>query len=470
MIGVRVAVGALAGIAALLLYARLPDRDRRRAYPDRPQAWLGMTGEPAVVIGHVFVSAFFWMTALAVYGFISAGASLLMQEPAVSAVAGTVALAVAWFIARSLLRLGPGALRVPRRPVRTPTEKDRPRVLFIGGSPNQTTQMHQIADQLPEVDAWFTPYYTDNLWFRMALRWGFLEVAIIGYRRRGICLDYLNTHGLQVDLQGERHRYDLVVTCNDQVMPLNLRHAKQVLVQEGIQDPPNWKYHVWKWTRLLPRPVIGTSNFGLSDLFDKFCVASDGYRRHFERLGVKPEKIEVTGIPNFDNFAKFRQNDFPHRDYVLVCTTDARERGADSQRNAVLKEVVAFARDRQLIFKLHPNENFERATQEIHAVAPKALVYTSGSAEEMVANCAVLFTEWSSLTLCGLALDKEVHSHHPIEKVKDLLPLQHNRGAANIADVCRTLLGDRWPTALAHDETTSPASAPSASTENRLHA
>ena len=31
----------------------------------------------------------------------------------------------------------------------------------------------------------------------------------------------------------------------------------------------------------------------------KFCVASEGYRDLFISKGVKPEKIYVTGIPNF---------------------------------------------------------------------------------------------------------------------------------------------------------------------------
>jgi hypothetical protein len=40
----------------------------------------------------------------------------------------------------------------------------RKRVLFICGSINQTTQMHQIASELPEYDHYFTPYYADRIW------------------------------------------------------------------------------------------------------------------------------------------------------------------------------------------------------------------------------------------------------------------------------------------------------------------
>jgi hypothetical protein len=188
-------------------------------------------------------------------------------------------------------------------------------------------------------------------------------------------------------------------------------------------------------------PLAGTATFGLSDRYDRFCVASEGYRRRYEAEGIAREKLVVTGIPNFDDFVRFRDNDFPHRGYVLVCTSDARETLLAVDRPALLKRAVEIAAGRKLIFKLHPNEQVERATREIREVAPGALVLTEGSAEEMVANCDVLITEWSSLTFCGVALGKEVHSLHPLGEVKDLLPLQNGRAAQEIAAVIRELLG-----------------------------
>ena len=445
MILVHALICVFALILAGALFAHTPDPDRRRAYPDQPQAWAGMTGESAFSQYNAYSTALFWAVAAAGYGAAAAGLFAMVPDLVVidTLIAATFGIVLAQVLAQRMLEDGPGAMNTVAPNERQTVNPRRPRVLFIGGSPNQTTQMHQIAERMPQIDAWFSPYFADNPFYRFGIRLGLLESAIIGYRRRGICLDYLNQHGLQVDLQAERNEYDLVVTCNDQVMPAKLARTPTVLVQEGIQDPPNLKFHLWRWTGLVPRPLTGTSTFGLSHAYDKFCVASHGYRRHFEGLGVPAEKLEVTGIPNFDNFAKFHDNDFPHHGYVLVCTTDARETGADGDRNTFLHEVVEFAGDRQLIFKLHPNENFERATAEIHAVAPEALVYTSGSAEEMVANCSVLFTEWSSLTFCGVALGKEVHSHHPLEKVQELLPLQNRQAAANIADICRRVLDER---------------------------
>jgi len=151
----------------------------------------------------------------------------------------------------------------------------------------------------------------------------------------------------------------------------------------------------------------------------------------------------VTGIPNFDDFARFRDNDFPHHGYVLVCTSDGRETMMKVDRPALLERSVELAAGRQLIFKLHPNENAERATREILALAPKALVFADGNAEEMVANCDVLITEHSSLTFCGLALGKEVHTNLPLEQVEALLPVQNRRAAQEIADVIRDVLRAR---------------------------
>jgi len=53
------------------------------------------------------------------------------------------------------------------------------RVLFICGSLNQTTQMHQIARQMPELEARFTPYYCDGF-LELMRRAGLVEFTILG--------------------------------------------------------------------------------------------------------------------------------------------------------------------------------------------------------------------------------------------------------------------------------------------------
>jgi len=318
----------------------------------------------------------------------------------------------------------------------------KPRVLFICGSRNQTTQMHAVAQKLDgEIEAWFTPFYVDGLlrlvrWLRL------MEMTIAGHKLTARCLAYLQEHRLKIDHCGRQGPYDLVVTCQDVMVPANIRGSKILLVQEGMTDPENWVFHLHKrlpW--LVPRWVASTACTGMSDLFTKFCVASPGYRDFFvQKKGANPDKIIVTGIPNFDDCRKHLDNDFPHRGYALVCTSDMRETWRFENRRKFLERCVEYAGGRQLIFKLHPNEKLPRATREIAEVAPGALVYQSGSAEEMIANCDVLVTQFSSVVYVGLALGKQVHSYFDLEELKRLLPLQHGRAADNIGHVCRELL------------------------------
>lgn len=315
------------------------------------------------------------------------------------------------------------------------------RVLFICGSIHQTKQMLAIASQLPDVDAWFTPYYVDGVmeWCR---RRGLIDMTIAGGPWSKLCLEHLQKHGASIDYQGARGGYDLVLTAQDAFVPKNATRSKLLLVQEGMTDPEDFMYRVIKRFPFVPRWLCSTAAFGLSDAYDRFCVGSEGYRDFFARKGVRPEKMVVTGIPNFDDCEKYRANDFPHRDYVLVCTSDARETFKLDDRKKFLREARRIAAGRPMIFKLHPNEKWERATREIRAIAPDALVYTTGSAEEMVANCSVLVVEYSTLSYVALALGKEVHSHFDVDVLRRLLPWQNGgRAAANVARECRQLLG-----------------------------
>ncbi len=441
-------LAALAGAVATVAWIRTPDRDRPRIYPREPERWAGITGKPAP-LRHALGSLLFWAVAVSGLGLTAAVVSLLVPGDVGLAVGAGAIVGAAFALrtARRMLRAGPGGMRWMRRPRKTPVGRV-PRVLFVGGSPNQTGQMLQIARALPEVEAWFTPYYTDWVHQVMLVKGGATEVAINGHKRRGICADTLNARGLRIDLGAERNEYDLWVCPNDAVVPINLARTPMVLVQEGIMEQPNWRTWVWRYTRLMPRPLATTAVFGLTRHYEKFCVASEGYRRQFLAAGIPAEKLVVTGIPNFDDFARFRDNDFPHHGYVLVCTSDGRETMMAVDRPALLKRSVQIAAGRQLVFKLHPNENAERATREILRIAPKALVFADGNAEEMVANCDVLITEHSSLTFCGLALGKEVHTNLPLEQIAALTPVQNRRAAEEIADVVRELLRerDRLPT------------------------
>jgi hypothetical protein len=324
------------------------------------------------------------------------------------------------------------------------------RVLFICGSINQTTQMEQIAAHLHDYSCYFTPYYGDKV-LDLCCRMGLAEFSVMGKKLSRRCLDYLASRGLPTDLKGRRWTYDLIITCSDLVIPKNVAGKGTILVQEGMTDPENLLYRLVKRFRFLPRWLASTAATGLSDRYNFFCVASHGYRDLFIRKGVRPDKLLVTGIPNFDNCARYLDNQFPHRDFVLVCTSDGRETFKTDDRKALIRKAVSIAGERQLIFKLHPNENSKRATREIARHAPGALVYSSGSAEEMVANCDVLVTEYSSTAYVGLALGKEVHSYFDVGELKELLPIQNRAAARNVAEVCRSLLEHRAPALTSGD-------------------
>ena len=315
------------------------------------------------------------------------------------------------------------------------------KILFICGSINQTRQMHQIADELPDYQHAFSPYFDDGI-LEALRRLHLLEFTILGNKLMNRCLAYLEAHDLPVDFQGASQEYDLVVTCSDLVMPRRIRDRRVVLVQEGMTDPENFLYTLTRAIPLLPRWIASTSNTGLSHLYDRFCVASDGYRDLFIRKGVDPRRIVVTGIPNFDNCAQYLNNTFPLRNYVLVCTSDARETFQWENRKTFIRRAVEIAAGRPLIFKLHPNERADRATREIARYAPGALVYAAGNTEEMIANCDVLITRYSSVVYVGLALGKEVHSVFDVEDLRALTPLQNASAARNIAGVCRELVED----------------------------
>jgi hypothetical protein len=312
------------------------------------------------------------------------------------------------------------------------------RILYICGSMNQTTQMHHIANELNEYDSAFTPYYCDGV-LDVVRRYGLIEFSILGNKHIKRCLRYLRDNNLPVDFRGRRGEYDLVVTCSDLIVPDNIRGKRVVLVQEGMTDPDNMFTFLARHLSFFPRWLGSTSTTGMSNQYDRFCVASEGYRDLFIRKGLAAEKIIATGIPNFDNCRKYLNNAFTYSHHVLVCTSDMRETFKYENRKRFILRVLEIAKGKQVIFKLHPNENLKRATAEIQRYAPEAIVFQSGSAEEMIANADVLITRLSSTVFVGLALGKEVYSDFDINYLKRLVPLQHGRAARNIADVCRSV-------------------------------
>jgi hypothetical protein len=316
----------------------------------------------------------------------------------------------------------------------------RKKILFTIGSPNQASQMHQIASQLPDYDCYFSQLYSNHPILRMVKRTGLLDHTILAgeFKRKGDA--YLEKHRLRNDYARSiyRNSYDLVLLCSDLLVTKELKQMKTIWVQEGMTDPITpWG----KLTRRLGLPAYFAKNTafnGSSNLCDVYCAASEGYKEQFSQLGTATSKIVVTGIPNYDNAAALLKNDFPHRGYVMVATSDIRETFNKDDRPAFIRRCVEIAGNRQLIFKLHPNEKKERAVSEIREGAPSALIYTEGNTEHMIANCAELITQYSTVVYIGIALGKKVHSYFDVEQLKRLAPVQNGGISASlIADLCR---------------------------------
>ncbi len=324
------------------------------------------------------------------------------------------------------------------------------RVLLLGGTMNQTTMVHQIGDHLTGCEVRYTPLYVDGV-LGFLVRRGLLDFTPMAGQAKRKTDAYLQAHRLPTDYRGEALDYDLFVTTVDLAWPRNMTGKKVVLVQEGMTDPESWRYHLVR-TLGLPRFLGGTSTTGLSDAYTDFCVMSEGYRDLFIRKGVDPAKIRVTGIPNFDNAAAFLHNDFPHRGYVLAATSCLRETLKHEDRRGFIRKAQRIAAGRDLLFKLHPNENIQRATREIRELAPEALIFADGNTNHMIANCDVLVTKYSSVVFVAVALGKEVHSDLDADTLRRLAPIQNGgTSGQRIAEICLERLGEERLPAMAQE-------------------
>ncbi len=316
----------------------------------------------------------------------------------------------------------------------------RKKILFITGSINQTSQMHQISLQMPEYDCWFSQIFADSPIINMVIDYTpFLDRTVLAGQFKENSENYCLEHGLQVDYKAKKNRYDLVVYCSDLIIPDRMLQTKTLWVQEGMIDELTFISKVVKKLHLPPYLAVGTSLNGASNICDVYCAASAGYKQYFTSVGTDEERLFVTGIPNFDNCQRFLDNDFSHKNFVLVATSDIRECFKQDDRPAFIKRCVEIAGGRQLIFKLHPNEIVDRAIAEIKEHAPEnTLIYTSGNINEMIANCDELITQFSTVVYVGIALGKKVHSYFDVDELHRLAPVQNEgTSAKNIAQICK---------------------------------
>ncbi|MDD2962896.1 MAG: hypothetical protein PHQ65_11340 [Bacteroidales bacterium] len=290
--------------------------------------------------------------------------------------------------------------------------------------------MHKISMWFPDFEYRFTPFYSDGPIDYLAQK-GILDFTVLAGKFRSDTENYLRKNNLKIDYKGSLNNYELVVTCQDLIVPRNIRDKKIVLIQEGMTDPETLLFHLVRGFKL-PRWIASTAATGLSDSYNLFYVASEGYKNLFIKKGVNPEKIRVTGIPNFDNSTAFLRNNFPYKNYILAATSDRRETYNFENRIAFLKKVRNLACGRQVIIKLHPNEKVDRATREIKSMMPRAIVFSEGNIGEMIANCDVLVTRYSSVVYIGLALGKKVYSDFDLQTLISLQPIQNNGSSARI--------------------------------------
>ena len=210
-----------------------------------------------------------------------------------------------------------------------------------------------------------------------------------------------------------------------------------------MTDPENTMYHIVKKLKL-PRYLASTSTFGISNAYRRMCVASEGYRDLFVKKGADPSKIVVTGIPNFDDCQRLLETPSESTGYVLVATSDFRETFKYENRRRTIERACEIAGERKLVFKLHPNENIERAVREINLYAPSATVLYNCDIEPLIAHCDALVTKYSSCVYVGIALGKVVYSDFPIADLERLCPIQNGGASAgHIAGVCIEVLAEK---------------------------
>ncbi len=314
------------------------------------------------------------------------------------------------------------------------------KILFITGSLNQTSQMFQIAGELPEYDCWFSQMFSDTpIISYLKNKTRLLDKTIISEPHRKRSEAFLNERDCNIDYGAKRNTYDLAVCCSDLIFPQKLKATKTIWIQEGMIDRITLLSKIVKTLKLSPTLCFNTSLNGSTNQCDLYCAASEGYAKYISGMGTDLAKVYVTGMINYDNAAQYRYNDFPHRHYIMVATTDMRETARPENRVRFIKHCVSIANGRPLLFKLHPNENFKRAISEIRKHTPDGtLIFTEGNTNHMIANCLELITQYSTVVYTGIALSKKVYSYFDVEQLKQLAPLQNGgRSAQNIADLCR---------------------------------
>src|ERR1700756_2232624 len=171
------------------------------------------------------------------------------------------------------------------------------KILFIIGTPNQTTQMHQISKFLDDsFDCYFSQIFSNHSAFEIVVKSGILNHTIFAGEIKQKADKYLTDNHLKNDYQAKifNNKYDLVVVCTDMVLPKSLQGIKTVWVQEGMIDGYNWAAKIVKALKLPAVLAMSTALNGSSNQCDIYCVGSFGYKSYIAEKGTDISKIAVT--------------------------------------------------------------------------------------------------------------------------------------------------------------------------------
>ncbi|HWY34882.1 MAG TPA: hypothetical protein VNX68_09560, partial [Nitrosopumilaceae archaeon] len=113
------------------------------------------------------------------------------------------------------------------------------KIIFLIGSPNQTSQMHQISTFLSDdFDCFFSQIFANNKAIKKAVELGVLNGTALAGVSKIKADKYLADNNLKNDYRCEvfNNKYDLVVACTDMILPKVLKGIKTIWVQEGMID------------------------------------------------------------------------------------------------------------------------------------------------------------------------------------------------------------------------------------------
>jgi hypothetical protein len=314
---------------------------------------------------------------------------------------------------------------------------EKKNILCLGGSRNQTSQLHQIARHLENnYNVYYSQIFGEGFFYKAAAEIGFFDNTVLGRDSSftKASMEYIRTHNLNYDYRGRSKgiKYDLALLSTDMIVPKSFKNIKTVWIQEGMIDP------ITNFGRLVKRlglPAYATASTalnGTSNIADLYFAMSHGYKKYFSTYGTDNEKIMVTGIPNFDNIHSLLETSYPEGGFVLVATSDIRELGGNDDRIYLIKEAIKIANGRKIIFKPHPNENIQRVISEIRSIIPEAKIITEPIIDTLIAHCDVLITQYSSCVYQGMVLGKKVYSYFPMEELESKKPIQNNGKSAEI--------------------------------------